>query len=69
MTKRALTILVVAVLIVGGAAAVIASSLSGGDSGAMHTMPSGQTMNGDSMGDSQMTVPGGSSMDSSDMDK
>ncbi len=47
MTKRALTILVFAVLLVGGAAAVIAGSVSGsGPSTATHVMSNGQTMTG-----------------------
>lgn len=59
MTKRGLIILIVAVLAVGGAAAAIASSI--GDSSsepAMHTMPNGETMEGESMGGSSSDMPG-----------
>ena len=71
MTKRALTILVIAVLLVGGATAVIASSLGGGDaSPATHVMPNGQSMNGDRMdGSSMHTMPNDETMPDSDMDR
>lgn len=50
MTKRGLVILLVAVLAVGGAAAAIASSIGGSNNtSAVHTMPGGQTMQGESM--------------------
>ncbi|SEH16232.1 hypothetical protein [Thermoleophilum album] len=47
MTKRALTILIVAVLAIGGATAVIASSLTGGGDEPVHTLPSGETHTGE----------------------
>ena len=47
MTKRALTILIAAVLLVGAAAAVIAVSVTGDSGGPQgHSMPGGQTMEG-----------------------
>lgn len=58
MTKRGLIILIVAVLAVGGGTAVIASSI--GDSGgepAVHTMPNGETMEGESMDEGSGGMP------------
>ena len=49
MTKRALTMLVVAILLVGGATAVIASTLAAGGNTPTHSMPGGQTMSGSEM--------------------
>ena len=50
MTKRGLTILLIAVLIVGGATAAVASSVIGrGGSAPTHVMPNGRTMSGDGM--------------------
>lgn len=49
MTKRALTILVLAVLAVGGAAAVIAGTVTGGDSSKaqpVHTLQDGRVHTG-----------------------
>jgi len=63
MTKRALTILVVAILLVGGATAVIASSIGGSDASSGHVMPGGQIMNGESMDGSQTHTMSGSEMD------
>ena len=65
MTKRALTFLVVAVLLVGAAAAAIATSLGGNGSTSMHTMPKGQTMDGGSM----HTMSNGRSMSDAEMGK
>jgi hypothetical protein len=53
MTKRTLTLLVVAVLAVGAVAAALAASLGGRGSDSttqMHTMPNGHTMTGMGMG-------------------
>ena len=49
MTTRALTILIVAVLLIGGAAAVMASTMSGDSTGANHSMQDGSTMPGVTM--------------------
>ena len=50
MTKRGILVLIVAVLAVGGAAAAIANSIGGSDDEtAIHVMPAGQTMEGESM--------------------
>ena len=65
MTKRALTILVVAVVAVGGATAAIATSLGGDDAPAAHTMPNGHTMEGGSM----HTMSDGHSMSGAEMGK
>ena len=54
MTKRSLTILIVAVLVIGFAAAAIASSMGGSDEAATHVMPNGQTMEGQGMDDGSM---------------
>jgi len=51
MTKRSLTILIVALVVIAGATAAIASSMGGSDNGAEHTMPGGETMTGESMED------------------
>ena len=63
MTKRALTILIVAVLVVGGATAAIASSLGGSENSPTHVMPGGQPMNGESM----HTMSDGQTMSGSEM--
>ena len=69
MTKRALTILLVAILVVGGATAVIASSIGGSDPAPTHAMPNGQTMKGDSMDNSQRhSMSDGQTMSGSEMD-
>lgn len=70
MTKRSLTILIVAIVLVGGATAVIASSLGGSDTpSASHVMPDGQTMNEGGMGTTQMhSMPDGQAMSGSHMD-
>ena len=50
MTKRALIILIAAVLAVGFATVAIATSIGGDDSNQPgHTMPGGETMEGESM--------------------
>ena len=80
MTKQGLIILVVAVLAVGFAAAAIASSMGGSsDQPARHTMPNGQTMQGESMesgsmpgtehrmGDGQVVPGSGEHMDGGGM--
>lgn len=65
MTKRALTILAIGIVLVGGAAAVIASSIGGGDNAsATHTMPNGQTMTGQGM---THTMSNGQTMSGSGM--
>ena len=73
MTKRGLIILIVAVLAVGGAAAVVASSIGDSTSEpAMHMMPNGGTMDGESMGGSgempgsEHQMPNGQTMGGSD---
>lgn len=67
-TSRLITVLVFAIIVVF-AAVVITSSMTGDTTTGAHTMPSGQVMNDDSMGD-QMTpngeVSSGSSKTSSD---
>ena len=70
MTKRALTILLVAVLLVGGATAALALSVSGGDSSTpTHVMPNGKTMNGDTMDNTQThTMSNGQTVSGSQMD-
>lgn len=50
MTKRAVTLLIVSVVLVAGAAAVIASSIGGSDMhSSRHVMSNGQTMTGSGM--------------------
>ena len=69
MTKRALTMLIIAVLLVGGATAVIASSIGAGDQAAStHVMPGGQTMQDDNMKRSH-TMSNGETMSGTDMGK
>lgn len=59
MTKRGLTILIVAVLAVGGGAAVIAVSVGGSsDTPAVHTMGNGQMMQGSGMSGGSTGGPG-----------
>ena len=48
MSKKALGILIAAVVAIGGGAAAIAASSGGGDSN-VHKMSNGQPMTGDSM--------------------
>ena len=67
MSKRALTILIAAVLVVGAAAAVVATSLGTGSGGAEgHRMPGGQTMQG-AMPAPAHEMKDGSTMDGADM--
>lgn len=49
MTRKALTILLAAVAAVAVGAVLLATSLSGGHSSSMHTMPDGQKMDGSAM--------------------
>lgn len=66
MTKRALTILVIALLLVGGTTAAIATTIGGSDgSSVTHVMPNGMTMNDDGM----HTMADGETMSGSQMDK
>lgn len=72
MTKRALTILIATLVIVGFAAVAIAGSVgSDSDTGASHVMPDGQTMEGAAMGaDAEPpthTMEGGEVMEGSTM--
>lgn len=70
MTKRALTILIAAIVAVGLATAVIASSVGGdGDGSPSHAMPGGQTMTGESMTNTTHGMGDGSTMDGEDMDE
>ncbi|MFP5362419.1 MAG: hypothetical protein ACLGI5_06795 [Thermoleophilia bacterium] len=65
MTRRALTILIAAVVAVGFGTAVIASSLGGGGGdGGSHVMPGGQTMTG-----TMQQMDDDSGMEGMDMDK
>ena len=48
MSRRTVTIAIAAIAAVAFATAVVTSSM-GGDSGQTHTMPGGQTMEGDTM--------------------
>lgn len=66
MTKRGLTILLIAVLIVGGATAAVASSLIGHSGSApTHVMSNGRTMSGEGM----HVMSDGRSMSDSAMDQ
>ena len=66
MTKRALTLLIIAVLVVGIAAAAIASSVGGSNKPApTHLMPNGRAMGGESM---THTMSNGQAMSDSNMD-
>jgi hypothetical protein len=65
MTRRALTILIAAVVAVGFGTAVIASSLGGGGSdNGSHVMPGGQMMTGP-----MQQMDDDSGMEGMDMDK
>ena len=60
MTKRSLTILMVALVLIAGATIAIASSIGGSDS--EHTMPGGGTMSGETMSGTHR-MPSGESME------
>lgn len=72
MTQRSLGILVVVLVVVGVVAAAVASSIGGsGDEPATHVMPSGETMEGQTMEEpaTDGSDMGGDSMDEGmDMD-
>ena len=67
MTKRSLTILIVALVLIAGATVAIASSVGGSNDTAQHMMPGGGTMTGETMTGTD-GMPGGESMDGSSMD-
>ena len=70
MTKRALTLLIAAIVVVGLGTAVIVSSLGGSSDGSpSHAMPGGQTMTGESMTDTTRGMDDGSTMDRQAMDE
>lgn len=64
MTRRTLTVLVVAVLAIGAVTVALALSVGGSDNGSTtHVMPNGQTMQGAGM----HTMPNGSTMSNDKM--
>ena len=67
MTKRSLTILIVALVLIAGATVAIASSVGGSGDGGRHMMPGGGMMTGETMTGTD-GMPGGESMDGSSMD-
>ena len=67
MTKRSLTILIVALVLIAGATVAIASSVGGSGNGAQHMMPGGGMMTGETMSGTHR-MPSGEAMDGTEMD-